>query len=77
MSELSMNERSANEAAVLSCRNLGKRYEQGPESVSVLSGLELELFPGQRVAIVGTSGSGKSTLLNLLGGLDTPSDGSV
>ena len=77
MSELFMNERSANEAAVLSCRNLGKRYEQGPESVSVLSGLQLELFPGQRVAIVGTSGSGKSTLLNLLGGLDTPSEGSV
>ena len=77
MSKLFMNERSANEAAVLSCRNLGKRYEQGPESVSVLSGLELELFPGQRVAIVGTSGSGKSTLLNLLGGLDTPSEGSV
>jgi lipoprotein-releasing system ATP-binding protein len=77
MSELFMNERSANEAAVLSCRDLGKRYEQGPESVSVLSGLQLELFPGQRVAIVGTSGSGKSTLLNLLGGLDTPSEGSV
>ncbi len=63
--------------AVLSCRNLGKRYEQGPESVEVLSGLQLELFPGQRVAIVGSSGSGKSTLLNLLGGLDTPSEGSV
>lgn len=76
MSELVMNG-SSNDRAVLSCRNLGKRYEQGPESVSVLSGLELELFPGQRVAIVGTSGSGKSTLLNLLGGLDTPSEGSV
>ncbi|MDC6625580.1 ATP-binding cassette domain-containing protein, partial [Leclercia adecarboxylata] len=63
--------------AVLSCRNLGKRYEQGPESVEVLAGLQLELFPGQRVAIVGSSGSGKSTLLNLLGGLDTPSEGSV
>lgn len=77
MSELVMNEMSPKDGAVLSCRNLGKRYEQGPESVSVLSGLQLELFPGQRVAIVGSSGSGKSTLLNLLGGLDTPSEGSV
>ena len=65
------------EHAVLSCRNLGKSYEEGPESVVVLSGLQLELHPGERVAIVGSSGSGKSTLLNLLGGLDTPSEGSV
>ncbi|WP_229590327.1 MULTISPECIES: lipoprotein-releasing ABC transporter ATP-binding protein LolD [Pseudomonas] len=63
--------------AVLSCRNLGKSYEEGPESVQVLSGLQLELHPGERVAIVGSSGSGKSTLLNLLGGLDTPTQGSV
>ncbi|QVM89834.1 lipoprotein-releasing ABC transporter ATP-binding protein LolD [Pseudomonas entomophila] len=63
--------------AVLSCRNLGKSYEEGPESVQVLSGLNLELQPGERVAIVGSSGSGKSTLLNLLGGLDTPTQGSV
>ncbi|MGY4532441.1 lipoprotein-releasing system ATP-binding protein [Pseudomonas sp. TE3786] len=63
--------------AVLSCRNLGKSYDEGPQSVVVLSGLELELHPGERVAIVGSSGSGKSTLLNMLGGLDTPSTGSV
>ncbi|GAB3472427.1 lipoprotein-releasing ABC transporter ATP-binding protein LolD [Azotobacter salinestris] len=72
MSDIAMKSR-----AVLSCRNLGKRYEEGPQSVVVLSGLELELHPGERVAIVGSSGSGKSTLLNLLGGLDTPSEGSV
>jgi lipoprotein-releasing system ATP-binding protein len=63
--------------AVLSCRNLGKSYEEGPQSVVVLAGLQLELLPGERVAIVGSSGSGKSTLLNMLGGLDTPSTGSV
>ncbi|EKT4461834.1 MULTISPECIES: lipoprotein-releasing ABC transporter ATP-binding protein LolD [Pseudomonas] len=63
--------------AVLSCRNLGKSYDEGPESVKVLSGLNLELHAGERVAIVGSSGSGKSTLLNLLGGLDRPTQGSV
>ena len=72
MSELGMSDK-----AVLSCRDLGKSYEEGPESVQVLSNLQLELFPGERVAIVGSSGSGKSTLLNLLGGLDTPTRGSV
>ncbi len=63
--------------AVLSCRNLGKSYDEGPQSVVVLANLQLELYPGERVAIVGSSGSGKSTLLNMLGGLDTPSTGSV
>lgn len=65
------------QGAVLSCRNLSKRYEEGPQSVVVLDDLQLELHPGERVAIVGSSGSGKSTLLNMLGGLDTPSSGSV
>src|SRR5690606_3986021 len=65
------------EQAILSCRNLGKRYEEGPQAVVVLSGLGLELRPGERIAIVGSSGSGRSTLLKMLGGLDTPSEGSV
>ena len=72
-----MSESGMSDKAVLSCRNLGKSYEEGPESVVVLANLQLELFPGERVAIVGSSGSGKSTLLNMLGGLDTPSTGSV
>ncbi|ORL62429.1 lipoprotein releasing system, ATP-binding protein [Pseudomonas putida] len=72
-----MSESRMSDKAVLSCRNLGKSYEEGPESVQVLSGLNLELHAGERVAIVGSSGSGKSTLLNLLGGLDTPTQGSV
>ncbi len=72
-----MSESGMSDKAILSCRNLGKSYVEGPESVEVLAGLQLELHPGERVAIVGTSGSGKSTLLNLLGGLDTPTKGSV
>ena len=75
MSNVAMQKDHSN--AVLSCRNLGKSYDEGPQSVTVLSGLQLELHPGERVAIVGSSGSGKSTLLNMLGGLDTPSTGSV
>ncbi len=72
-----MSDSRMSDKAVLSCRNLGKSYDEGPESVQVLSGLNLELHAGERIAIVGSSGSGKSTLLNLLGGLDRPTQGSV
>jgi lipoprotein-releasing system ATP-binding protein len=61
---------------VIACENLGKTY-QGPVPVPVLMGIDLEIRRGERVAITGRSGSGKSTLLHLLGGLDTPSSGSV
>lgn len=63
--------------AVLECRHLGKSYSEGPAEVHVLQDVELYLKPGERVAIIGSSGSGKTTLLNMLGGLDTPSAGSV
>ncbi|QEY58315.1 lipoprotein-releasing ABC transporter ATP-binding protein LolD [Pseudomonas sp. C27(2019)] len=63
--------------AVLECRNLAKSYSEGPSEVQVLQGVELLLKAGERVAIIGSSGSGKTTLLNMLGGLDTPSSGSV
>lgn len=77
MNDQVMSDSVMQDRAVLSCRNLGKSYDEGPQSVVVLQGLQLELHPGERVAIVGSSGSGKSTLLNMLGGLDTPSTGSV
>ena len=62
---------------VLLCRDLKKSYWQGKLEVPVLSGVNLAIMRGERVAIVGASGSGKSTLLHILGGLDAASGGQV
>jgi len=58
-------------------QGVGKAYEQGEETITVLSGIDLTVLGGDSLAIVGASGSGKSTLLQLMGTLDVPSSGSI
>ena len=58
-------------------RGVSKTYRLGEVEVSALRGIDLELRAGEFIVILGASGSGKSTLLNILGGLDTPTEGEV
>lgn len=63
--------------ALVQIRKLTKNYVRGKQTVEVLHGIDLDIPRGDFVALMGPSGSGKTTLLNLIGGLDTPSGGSV
>ncbi len=71
------NVNQQNRKLVLSCSNLGKTFNEGVEALQVLKNIEFAVHEGERIAIIGASGSGKSTLLHLLGGLDTPTSGTV
>jgi putative ABC transport system ATP-binding protein len=62
---------------VFQVRGLTKIYGTGEVQVEALRGIDLELFPGELIVLLGPSGSGKSTLLNILGGLDTATEGTV
>jgi putative ABC transport system ATP-binding protein len=74
--------RSADQSAVparpiFEARALTKVYQMGDVQVQALRGVDLDLYEGEFVVLLGPSGSGKSTLLNILGGLDTPTSGTV
>jgi len=62
---------------VFRARGVTKIYQMGEVPVRALRGVDVDLFRGELTALIGPSGSGKSTLLNILGGLDTPTDGHV
>jgi putative ABC transport system ATP-binding protein len=63
--------------SLVSIRDLRKIYHRGGERIDVLQGVNLQIPSGDFLALMGPSGSGKTTLLNLMGGLDTPSEGSI
>ena len=68
---------NATAQAVYQARQLTKIYRMGDVEVHALRGVDLDLFAGELVVLLGPSGSGKSTLLNILGGLDVPTSGMV
>jgi putative ABC transport system ATP-binding protein len=73
----SSTQEAAQKAIVFHVQGITKIYQMGEVRVPALQGVDLDLFQSEFTVLLGASGSGKSTLLNILGGLDTPTDGHV
>jgi putative ABC transport system ATP-binding protein len=63
--------------SLVTVRDLHKVFQRGGQRIDVLQGVNLDIPEGDFLALMGPSGSGKTTLLNLIGGLDTPTEGSI
>ena len=66
-----------NAAPLVAIRRLSKHYIRGEQVIPVLVDIDLDITPGDYIALMGPSGSGKSTLLNLIAGIDKPSAGEI
>ena len=64
-------------STLVEIRNVSKTYERGKQKVEVLHHIDLDIAQGDFLALMGPSGSGKTTLLNLIGGLDSPTQGQI
>ena len=72
-----MSTKPAEKTPAFIARGISKIYQMGAVKVHALTSVDLELYDGELVVLLGASGSGKSTLLNILGGLDAPTAGEV
>ena len=69
--------RNNNDAPIVEFRNVSRVYVAGEHKLRALDGVDLKLYQGRFIVILGPSGAGKSTLLNLIGGLDSPTEGDI
>ena len=67
----------AKDIPIFVAKGLAKTYQMGEVKVTALVGVDLTVYKGEFIVLLGPSGSGKSTLLNILGGLDSPTSGSA
>ncbi len=77
VSDLTLTPGTSEAPAIFHVHNISKIYRMGEIDIHALRGIDLDLYPGEFVVLLGASGSGKSTLLNILGGLDKPTSGEV
>jgi putative ABC transport system ATP-binding protein len=66
-----------NKEVIIECKNLSRVYKMGGQEIKALHDMDLDVYQGEYLSVMGPSGSGKSTLFNMIGALDKPSSGSV